>query len=202
MPHLLCFRSSNVLKPLIAVLLLMVPVSLACQEIVERGSFGKPTQVLDETGEWTTPLLLVSDKDVQIYMPDISSPEWLKRNYSDYENRGFYTLAMFTFYKTPEAGRTNQTNWGLGDYQHLNDCAILGYRVRRAIVNPNEKSVTLLMAAMVDAKGAIQPSSVQTEKVYRFWNQLDENTNVALIKANAIIAEQMRIYDRKVQDTR
>lgn len=202
MSHLLRFRNSKVLSRFIAILLLMVPLSLACQQIVERGSFGTPTQVLDETEEWTTPLLLVADKDVKIYMPDVSSPEWLKRNYSDYENRGFYTLSLFTFYKTPEACRTNQTNWGRGDSQHLNDCATLGYRVRRAIVNPNEKSVTLLMGAMIDAKGAIQPSSVQTEKVFRFWNQLDENTNVALVKANAIIAEQMRIYDRKVQDTR
>jgi hypothetical protein len=74
--------------------------------------------------------------------------------------------------------------------------------VRRAIVNPNEKSVTLLMAAMVDSEGAIQSSSVRTEKVFRFWNQLDENTQVALRKANALIAEQMKIYDQKLQNIR
>ncbi len=196
------WRDPQTLKYLLAILVLVSPAGLSSQQVVERGALGKPSQVLDETGEWTTPLLLASDKDVQIYMPDVTSSEWLKRNYSDYKDRGFYTLSLFTFYKTPEACRINQTNWGLGDNQHLNDCVSIGYRVRQATINPNEKSATLLMAAMVDLKGAIQSSSMQTEKVFRFWNQLDDNTHAALIKANALITEQMKIYDQKVQSTR
>jgi hypothetical protein len=196
------FRGPQILKYSVLLMILILPASLSCQQVVERGAFGKPAQVMDETGEWTTPLLLVSDKDVQIYIPDISSPAWLKQNYSDYQDRSFYTLSMFTFYKTPEACRINQTDWGLADSQHLNDCAFIGYRVRRAIVNPHEKSVTLLMAAMVDSKGAIQASSVQTERVFRFWNQLDENTQEALTKADALVAEQMKIYDQKLHSIR
>jgi hypothetical protein len=196
------FRGPQIFKYSMLLLVLVIPASLSCQQVVERGAFGKPGQVMDETGEWTTPLPLVSDKDVQIYIPDVTSQAWLKRNYSDYRDRGFYTLSMFTFYKTPEACRVNQTNWGLADSQHLNDCAFIGYRVRRAIVDPNEKSVTLLMAAMVDSGGAIQSSSVRNEKVFRFWNQLDENTQAALAKANALVAEQMKIYDQKLQSIR
>jgi hypothetical protein len=195
------FRGLQIINHFLVVLFLVLvsPASLSCQQVVERGAAGRPAQVLDETEEWTAPLLLVSDKDVQIYIPDVTSPDWLKRNYSDYQDRSFYTLSVFTFYKTPEACRVNQTNWGLGDTQHLNDCISIGYRVRRAIVNPYEKSVTLLMAAMIDLKGVIQPSSVQTERVFRYWNQLDENTQTALKKANILITEQMKIYDQKLQ---
>lgn len=171
-----------------------------CQQIVERGPMGKPDQVLDETGQWTTPLLLTSDADVQIYIPDVTTNDWLSRNYPDYRDRGTYTLSMFTFYKTPAACRANQTNWGLGDTAHLNQCNSIGYRVRRAVIDFHAKSVTLEMAAMVGANGAIDPASVTTERVFRFWNQLDSNTQAALTKANALVAEQMKIYDQKMRD--
>ncbi len=170
------------------------------QQVVQRGTFGKPAQVLDETEQWTTPLLLVSDADVQIYIPDVTATEWLKRNYSHYEDRGVYTLSMFTFYKTPAACRANQINWGLGDAEHLSDCNSIGYRVRRALINPHEKSVTLVMAAMVGSNGEIVSKSVITDHSFRFWDQLDANTQTALNKANALVAEQMKIYDRKLRD--
>src|SRR5262249_15933125 len=153
-------------------------------QVVERGAGGRPAQVLDETGEWTTPLLLFSDKDIQIYIPDVTSPEWLKRNYPDYHDRSFYTLTILTFYRTPGACRANQTAWGLASGQNLNDCISIGYRIRSAVIHPLEKSVTLLKAAMVDLKGAIIPASIQTDRVSRFWNQLDENSQAALKKAD------------------
>ena len=173
------------------------------QQIVQRGALGKPSQVLDETEQWTTPLLVSADRDVEIYMPDVTSPDWLKRNYPDYRDRGVYTLSLFTFYRTPEACRTNQTNWGLGDAEHLNACLVgIGYRVRRARVDPHQKSVTLLMAAMVDQSGVIDASSIQDEGVFRTWDQLDRNTQTALEKANALITAQMKAYDQKMQNIR
>jgi hypothetical protein len=177
------------LKYWVVILVLFSPALLRCQQVVERGAGGRPAQVVDETGEWTTPLLLVSDKDVQIYMPDVTSPDWLKLNYPDYHDRSFYTITIFTFYKTPEACRANQTAWGMASGNNLNDCISIGYRVRSAIIHPHEQSVTLLKAAMVDLKGAIIPDSIQTDRVSRFWNQLDENSQTALNKANGIVAE-------------
>ena len=198
----MCSSLQKSLRLSLLILLLIGPIRSFSQQVVERGALGKPSQVLDETGEWTTPLLLVSGDDVAIYMPDITNMKWLEQNYPDYRDRGNYTLTLFTFYKTPEACKINQTKWGLGDYQHLNDCSFIGYRMRRAKIDPHEKSVTLIMAAMVDAQGNIQPDSVQTDKVSRFWNQLDENSQEALKKANELVAEQMKIYDRKVQNLR
>ncbi len=184
---------------LVVMLVLFFPVFLKCQQVVERGAGGRPAQVLDETDQWTTPLLLVNDKDLQIYIPDVTSPDWLTRNYPDYHDRSFYTLSIFTFYKTPEACRANQTAWGLASGEDLNDCIAIGYRVRSVIIHPHERSVTLLKAAMVDLKGAILPASIKTDRVSRFWNQLDENSQTALKKADALVAEQMKIYDQKLQ---
>jgi hypothetical protein len=170
------------------------------QQIVQRGALGQPSQVLDETHEWTVPLLVASDKSVMIYIPDITNPEWLKRNYPDFENRGVYTLSMFTFYKTPEACRANQIAWGLSDGANLDACNWIGYRVRRGMIDPRQKSVTLIMAGMIDQNGQLDPKSIQDESVSRSWHQLDANTQVALQKANELVTEQMKIYDRKIRN--
>jgi hypothetical protein len=101
-----------------SILLMVVALgTLVCpaQQIIQRGAFGKPSQVLDETQQWTTPLLLSSDRDVELYIPDISNPEWLARNYQSFQDKGQFVLSMFTFYKNPQACRTNQVAWGFSD---------------------------------------------------------------------------------------
>lgn len=172
------------------------------QQVVQRGTFGHPGGVLDETEQWTTPLSLVEDRDVIIYMPDTSTPQWLQRNYNNYLNKGTYTLSLFTFYRTPAACRTNQIAWGLGDAAHLNACIDIAYRVRRALIDPVSKSITLEAAAMVDQNGNIQPSTVQEDHVFRTWDQLDANTQTALKKADDLISYQMKIYDARQQSLR
>jgi hypothetical protein len=196
----MCFRSRHILSIPITLLFLILVSGNASwgQQIVQRGALGQPSQVLDETHQWTVPLLVASDKDVMIYIPDVTNPEWLKRNYSDFENRGVYTLSMFTFYKTPEACRANQTAWGLADGRHLDACNWIGYRVRRAMIDPQQKSVTLIMAGMIDQDGQLDPKSIQDQSVSRSWHQLDANTQAALKKANSLVTEQMKIYDRKL----
>jgi hypothetical protein len=150
------------------------------QQIVQRRASGKPAQVLDETGQWTTPLLVAADRDVEIYMPDVTSPDWLKRKYPDFRDRGTYTLSLFTFYRTPTACRTNQTNWGLGDAEHLNACVVgIGYRVRRGRVDPQQKSVTLQLAAMVGQDGVFDASSILDEGVSNVGSTRSEHSGRA-----------------------
>jgi hypothetical protein len=56
------------------------------QQIVQRGPFGKPSQVRDEMQQWSTPMRVASDKDVELYIPDLTNPEWFKRNYTDFQD--------------------------------------------------------------------------------------------------------------------
>jgi hypothetical protein len=168
------------------------------QQVVQRGALGRPAEVLDETGQWTVPLLMSSDHDVEIYIPDVTNPDWLKRNYRDFQDKHQYVLTFFTFYRTTRACRANQIGWGYGDQQHLDACNDISYRVRQATVDAHLKTVTLIMAAMVGQDGQIVPSSVERQAISRTWSALDANTQEALQKATGLVTEQMRIYDRKV----
>jgi hypothetical protein len=181
-----------------ALFLLLLPVTSLGQQVVQRGPFNKPAQVLDETQQWSTPLLVSSDHDVEIYIPDVTSADWLSRNYPDFLNRGSYTLTTFTLYKTLKACRANLVSWGMGDADHLDACNSIGYRVRQLTVDPNQKSVQLLNAAMVDQSGQIDPSSTQQPSTFRTWDQLDETTQKAILKANDLVTQQMKIYDARI----
>jgi hypothetical protein len=169
------------------------------QQVVQRGALGAPASVFDETQQWTTPLLVASDPDVEIYIPDVSNPEWLRLNYRDFEDKKQYVLSFFTFYKTPRACKANQIAWGNGDSEHLDACYDIGYRVRQATVDAHLKTVTLIMAAMVDQAGEIVPASMEHQPISRTWHQLDANSQQALEAATTMIATQMAIYDHKMR---
>ena len=186
-----------------ALLLLCFTASAALsQQLVQRGPFGKPSQLFDETQQWTTPLMVASDKDVEIYIPDVSSTEWLKRNYQDFEDRGQYVISLYTFYLNPKACRKNQIGWGLGDADHLDACNDISYRVRQTTVDTHLKLVTLIMAAMIDQTGQLQPNSVQQQSITRPWSELDANTQAALDASTKLVTTQMKDYDRKLSNSR
>ena len=190
------------LRLTLATLLLSTTVTLA-QQVIQRGSLGAPAQVFDDTNTWTAPLLAVPAKDVEIYLPDVSSQVWLKKNYRSFEDRGQYILTLFTRYRSPEACRANQIGWGLGDQAHLDACATdIAYRVRTATVDTNLKTVTLISAAMVDPDGNLDPASIQNNHLVRRWQELDSNTQKALDVATTEITRQMARYDRRLQSLR
>jgi hypothetical protein len=169
------------------------------QQVVQRGALGRPAEMLDDTGQWTTPLLVAKDSDVEIYAPDVSNPEWLKRNYPDFWNKYQYEITFLTFYRTPRACKANMIGWGNSDAAHLDACETdIGYRVRQVSVDTHLKTVTLVMAAMVDHNGQIVPRTTERQAISRRWVDLDGNSQEALEKATDAITQQMKIYDRRL----
>jgi hypothetical protein len=182
--------------------LFLLPQAGFSQQVLQRGALGRPSQVLDETEQWTTPLLTAGDKEVEIYIPDVSNAVWLQRNYPDFWDKKQYVISMFTFYRTPRACRANQIAWGFADQAHLDACIDIGYRVRQTSVDAQQKTVTLIMAGMVTQDGQLIQDSVQQQSISRTWAQLDPNTQTALQKTTELVADQMRAYDRRVRGQR
>jgi len=197
---LLQYRPSKFFR-IASLILCLCPALAFSQQIIQRGPFGKPVQVLDETQQWTTPLLVSSDNSVEIYIPDVTATDWLGRNYPDYQNRGTYTLSIFSMYKSVQACRQNFVSLGMGDAAHMNSCADIGYRIRQVTVDLNQKSVQLLFAAMVDEDGSIIPDFAQQSSAFRTWDQLDATTQKAILKTNELVAQQMGRYDARLQSS-
>ncbi len=183
-----------------SLLFLLSPAVSFGQQVIQRGPFNKPAQVLDETQQWTIPLLVSSDKEIEVYIADITATTWLSRNYPDFQNRGTYILSTFTRYKTVNACRANQISWGNGDAAHLDACNDIGYRVRQLKIDTGQRSVQLLMAAMIDQDGDLVPESIQDSSYFKTWDQLDATTQKAILKTNDLVTRQMQRYDAKVHN--
>ncbi len=168
------------------------------QQVLQRGPLGRPAQVLDETGQWTAPLLIASDAEVEVYTPDVSTQSWLQRNYSSFFEKQQYTISTFTFYKSLRACRHNQIAWGFGDQAHLDACLDIGYRVRQLLVDVGQKTVTLEGAAMVSQDGLAVPDSGPAQAVTRTWAQLDPLSQKVLEQTTALVAEQELGYDKRL----
>jgi hypothetical protein len=179
--------------------LLSLPVVGAAQQVVQRGAPGRPAQMLDETAQWTTPISVTHDSDVEIYIPDVSNQEWLEKNYPDFWNKHQYEMTFLTFYQTPRACKANMIQWGNSDAASLNACEIdIGYRLHRVSVDTHLKTVTVIEAAMVDRGGNIVPGTTERQPISRTWTSLGETTQQALEKATDLVKQQMEIYDRRV----
>jgi hypothetical protein len=175
---------------------------LGQEQVIQRGALGRPDKVMDDTLQWTTPLMVVTDKDYEIYIPDITAPEWLARNYQPFIDKGHYVISIFTFYKNMKACEANQIAWGYGDAAHLDACNDIGYRVRQVTVETTTKTVSLMMAAMIDQNGNIMPDTVNNIPRVKLWKDLDTDSQKMLEKTSEIVTKAMTAYDIKMQNRR
>ncbi len=169
------------------------------QQVVQRGALGAPSQVYDNTQQWTTPIPVVGDVEQDVYIPDVSSTPWLAQNYADFENKGEYTVSTFTQYKRSSACRHDLVRWGFSDAAHLDGCIDIGYRVRELSVDTLQKTVTLVFAAMVGQDGQLLPDAAPTPRMTRRWIDLDPLALRALTKTTQIVSDQMQAYDRRMR---
>ena len=70
--------------------------------------------------------------------------------------------------------------------------------MRRATVDANLKTVTLIAATMVDQDGNVLPLTVQQDTVTRRWAELEANTQKALTDATAVVTKQMAKYNDRL----
>lgn len=172
----------------------------SAQQAVQRGALGFPSAVLDENAQWSSPVELLTNNDVSVFMPDVSNSIWLNANAERFLNTGEYTLTLVTFYKTRRVCRTDQVLAGFSDAAHIDACNDIRYRVRQIAVNTPQKTITLLMSGTADESGTIDSGSVQHETRTRGFKDLGDEALGALTKATDIIAKQSIAYDRRVNN--
>jgi hypothetical protein len=183
------------------VVLTVAAVAGAAQQVVQRGPLGVPSQLFDDTQQWTTPLQVAANNDLALYIPDVSNAAWLSRNYPDFENKGLYTVSILSHYLRPHACRQDLVRWGMADAAHLDACAAdIAYRVYQVQVDTLQRTVTLQGAFMVGPDGqALGPASAPQANTRR-WVDLDATAQAALAKTTELVRAQMSIYDRRIRN--
>lgn len=174
----------------------------SAQQVVQRGALGAPASVLDETQQWTAAIPIAGSAEEDLYVPDVSTAAWLAHNYDDFEGKGVYTITTYTQYKRPSACRRDLVRWGNGDSAHLAACIDIGYRERLLRIDIGQKTVTLLFSSMVDQDGNRMPDQMPVQTATRVWSQMDPFVQQVLERTNKLVAEQMQIYNRKLNTVR
>ncbi len=175
---------------------------LACQgraqQVLQRGALGAPASVLDEARQWTAAIPVAASPQEDVFISDVSTTPWLARNYDDFAGRGVYSVTTFTQYKRPSACRRDLIRWGNGDTAHLNACVDIGYRLRQLRVDLTQKTVTLLFSSMLDQEGNLLQDQTPAQTGTRLWTEMDPFAQEMIGRMNKLVAENMRLYSRKM----
>jgi hypothetical protein len=75
------------------------PLSASAEPLVITGPFGVPIQVQDEFGNWSIPIKVYSDRDVEMFVPDITSIGWKSWHAERFRQEGVYVVQMLIFHK-------------------------------------------------------------------------------------------------------
>ena len=169
-------------------------------QVVQRGSGGAPSYILDDTQQWSVPVLVAQTDGVDLYVQDTSDPQWLARNYRDFIDKHQYVITTVTQYKRPSACRASQVQWGNSDAASINACSLdIAYRIHQLRVDAHLKTISVKMAAMVGHDGQMDPGSVQDQGLERNWTDLPADVQEGLQKTTETVAKQMKVYDLRVQ---
>lgn len=70
------------------------------------GPFGEPSMVMSEGGEWSYPIKVFTNSDVETFVPDITSPGWISWHVAEFRQNGTYFTYLYIYNrKTRNTGR-------------------------------------------------------------------------------------------------
>jgi TonB family protein len=70
------------------------------------GPFGEPRMVMSEGGEWSYPIKMFANSEVETFVPDITSPGWVSWHVSEFRQKGTYFIYLYIYHrKSRNTGR-------------------------------------------------------------------------------------------------
>lgn len=67
------------------------------------GPFGEPRMVMSEGGEWSYPIKVFADADVEILIPDITAPGWMPWHVAEFGENGTYVTYLYIYHRKSRA---------------------------------------------------------------------------------------------------
>jgi hypothetical protein len=146
---------------LCAFLLSLTCICARAQEpgtLVVAGPFGRPVAVADEIGHMSIPISIYSDSDLEIFVPDITSPGWIYWFAGGFRQTGVYEVYLYTYFKNNHWCMENvaRATGRPKDPAVIEACSALRYRRRRIKVDTRKKTVQILQDYSMERDGALR----------------------------------------------
>ncbi|HEX5283688.1 MAG TPA: hypothetical protein VFW30_06175 [Bryocella sp.] len=164
------------------------------QQILQTGALNAPAAVLTPDSKWSNLIPILSTSDVDLFIEDPSAEAWLARNAQSFLDRGQYSLALVSFYKSPHPCHEDQVRSGFSEAAHVTACDTDRYAVRTISVDAPQNSITLLFSALVSTSGTVDASTVRRETRTRGFAELGPNAQKAISEATKLVGTQVHSY--------
>jgi hypothetical protein len=153
---------ANMIKALfLCALCWATTVSAFGQEALKLGPFGKPILVMDESGNWSIPINLYSDSDVDVFIPDITTAGWISWHATQFRQTGIFLVSVFSFYKNDHLCRKNRIPVGHEtDPKLLEACAALRYQRKLVSIDTRGGTITVLEAIVMGRDALLDPQNL------------------------------------------
>jgi len=147
----------TVMKDLIlCILCLAIPAF--CQDILQPGPSGRPILVSDGAGHWSKPISVYSDRDVELFVPDITTPGWIQWNAREFRQAGTFGVYVYSLYKNDQACQRDRILVGhKADPKLLEACRLLRYQRKLVSIDTRRKTVRVFDVLLMERDALYNP---------------------------------------------
>jgi hypothetical protein len=163
------------------------------QNWLTPGPFGRPVLVKGEmSDDWEIPIKLYEDADAEIYTSDITSELWKLNSAPSFFTRGTYLLTLYFHFKSSHWCLNEMfPNASKNDPKRLEFCEWYTYRVEKMVVDTRSDSISGILRVYLGRGTQVADDSVDQRKFESPIAKLDRRTQVAVRKAEGIVAHEM-----------
>ena len=157
------------------------------QQLIQIGPFGEPIMVMDPAGNWSIPIKVYTDKNLDVFIPNLTDPGWVSWNKDEFIKSGRYETYTYLHWKNGSHCQVEFRN----DPARLSVCSKMPYNRHLVSVDTRNKTITYLETIWMDRNAAYNP---ELQWRYRHVGSLTDAKSVAqtMNRVTAIIEKEVR----------
>ncbi len=154
--------------------------------------------VRDESSNWSAPISIFSDADIEVFVPDITTEKWLASHSHHFQETGTFPVSVYTCYKNDRGCKKEVIPAGHGtDPKWIEVCAELRYKVQDIVVDTRKKTVTVTLTILLGSDATYRSEySFSGKTVFSFASPKD-SLGKAMVKASGIVERSSEDYEEQ-----
>lgn len=197
--YAVCRHNGDIVKTLRIAVYVLAAVALLpfafSQELLKLAPFGRPIAVMDEADNWSIPISLYSDSEVEMFVPDITTEGWIAWHIKQFRETGKYGVYVYTFFKNDQFCRRERIPAeDKTDPKWLEGCSALRYQRKLLEVDTRKNTVRVYSVLVMQKDAVANPMNQKVFNVVFPLVKLDSSQRQAYHRLSAIVTREMNEY--------
>jgi TonB family protein len=174
--------------------LLLLLASAFGEPLIIAGPFGVPLKVQDGLGNWTSPIRIYSDADIDIYIPDITSMAWKSWSAEQFRREGTFNIRLTMFYKTDKVCLSDLPPSQRDRPEYRSACRQMRYETEDVLVDMRRSLVQTSMLIAAEEDAVVHPEFVTTPKTVSPLSSFNHPTAVSIATVSTLVSQEIAAY--------